>query len=180
MKDYIATIVKNEKIAENIHAVTFDLGEPVKVRCGQFGNISVGGNSVKDYIRAEVRGEDDNCVFKINRPSLRIGDASVIKHLKQNIKHIRVRLFNLVKKYNRIRFFAYGFRKLAAFFVTDISMRIRFFSSSNRASESAFASSVLPTPVGPRNRKEPIGFFGSAIPARERRIASLTTVTASS
>ena len=43
MKDYIATIVKNEKIAENIHAVTFDLGEPVKVRCGQFGNIAVGG-----------------------------------------------------------------------------------------------------------------------------------------
>lgn len=43
MKDYIATIVKNEKIAENIHAVTFDLGELVKVRCGQFGNISIGG-----------------------------------------------------------------------------------------------------------------------------------------
>ncbi len=43
MKDYIATIVKNEKIAENIHAVTFDLGESAKVRAGQFGNISVGG-----------------------------------------------------------------------------------------------------------------------------------------
>lgn len=43
MKDYIATIVKNEKIADNIHAVTFDLGEEPKVRCGQFGNISVGG-----------------------------------------------------------------------------------------------------------------------------------------
>ena len=43
MKDYIATIVKNEKIAENIHAVTFRFDEPVKVRCGQFGNISVGG-----------------------------------------------------------------------------------------------------------------------------------------
>ncbi|MBQ8309357.1 MAG: dihydroorotate dehydrogenase electron transfer subunit [Clostridia bacterium] len=43
MKDYIATIVKNEKIAENIHAVTFDMGEEVAVRAGQFGNISVGG-----------------------------------------------------------------------------------------------------------------------------------------
>lgn len=43
MKDYVATIVKNEKIAENIHAVTFDLEEDCKVRCGQFGNISVGG-----------------------------------------------------------------------------------------------------------------------------------------
>ena len=43
MKDYAATIVKNEKIADNIHAVTFALDEDVKVRCGQFGNISVGG-----------------------------------------------------------------------------------------------------------------------------------------
>ena len=43
MKDYIATIVKNEKIAENIHAVTFRLEEDCKDRCGQFGNISVGG-----------------------------------------------------------------------------------------------------------------------------------------
>ena len=43
MKDYIATIVKNEKIAENIYAVTFLLDEDVTVRCGQFGDISVGG-----------------------------------------------------------------------------------------------------------------------------------------
>ena len=43
MKDYIATIVKNEKIAENIHAVTFALDEDICIRCGQFGNISVGG-----------------------------------------------------------------------------------------------------------------------------------------
>ena len=43
MKDYVATIVKNEKIAENIYEVTFDIGEEAKVRCGQFGNISLGG-----------------------------------------------------------------------------------------------------------------------------------------
>ena len=47
-----------------------------------------------------------------------------------------------------------------------------FFSSSNRACASALASSVLPTPVGPRNRKLPMGRFGFAMPARERRIAS--------
>ena len=43
MKDYLGTIVKNEKIADNIHAVTFALSEDIKVRCGQFGNIAVGG-----------------------------------------------------------------------------------------------------------------------------------------
>lgn len=44
MKDYIATVVKNEKIAENIYAITFLLDENVQVRCGQFGNIAVGGS----------------------------------------------------------------------------------------------------------------------------------------
>ena len=43
MKDYIASIVKNEKIAENVYAVTFLLDEDIAVRPGQFGNISVGG-----------------------------------------------------------------------------------------------------------------------------------------
>ena len=53
-------------------------------------------------------------------------------------------------------------------------------SSPNSASASARASSVLPTPVGPRNRKLPTGRSGSASPARERRTASATTLTASS
>ena len=47
-------------------------------------------------------------------------------------------------------------------------------------SASAFASSVLPTPVGPRKRKLPIGRFGSESPARERRSALETASIASS
>lgn len=43
MKDYLATIVKNGKIAENIYEITFDVGEDATVRAGQFGEISVGG-----------------------------------------------------------------------------------------------------------------------------------------
>ena len=61
-----------------------------------------------------------------------------------------------------------------------MSIRIILFSSSNRLSANALASSVLPTPVGPRNRKEPIGFVGSLIPALERIIASVTSSTPSS
>src|SRR2546421_205432 len=41
-------------------------------------------------------------------------------------------------------------------------------SSSNRCRASARASSVLPTPVGPRNRNEPMGRRGSLRPARAR------------
>ena len=57
---------------------------------------------------------------------------------------------------------------------SDMSMRTIARSSSNRKSASVRASSVLPTPVGPRNRNEPIGRFGSDSPARDRRIALAT------
>ena len=44
---------------------------------------------------------------------------------------------------------------------------------------SARASSVLPTPVGPRKRNEPIGRFGSLSPLRDRRTARATASMAS-
>ena len=52
--------------------------------------------------------------------------------------------------------------------------------ASNMNSASARASSVLPTPVGPRKRNVPIGRSGSCRPARERRRALDTASTASS
>ena len=58
---------------------------------------------------------------------------------------------------------------------SDMSMRTMARSSSNRNSASVLASSVLPTPVGPRNRNEPIGRLGSDRPARLRRMALATT-----
>ena len=61
-----------------------------------------------------------------------------------------------------------------------MSMRTIASVVSNMNSASALQSSVLPTPVGPRNRNEPIGRCGSDRPARERRMASATAVTASS
>ncbi len=63
MKDYIATIVKNEKIAENIHAVTFDLGERAKVRAGQFGNIFVEGTHLLRRPIAICKVEDNLVTF---------------------------------------------------------------------------------------------------------------------
>ncbi len=53
-------------------------------------------------------------------------------------------------------------------------------SSPKRAAASARASSVLPTPVGPRKRKLPMGRSGSLMPARARRTARATAVMASS
>ena len=61
-----------------------------------------------------------------------------------------------------------------------MSSRIIADSSLNSADESVRASSVLPTPVGPRNMKEPIGREGSLSPALARRMARETALTASS
>ena len=63
---------------------------------------------------------------------------------------------------------------------SDISSLTILLSSSKRLSANALASSVLPTPVGPKNKNEPIGFVGSLIPAFDLIIASVTLVTPSS
>ena len=67
MKDYIATIVKNEKIAENIHAVTFALDEDCIVRAGQFGNISVGGTHLlrRPIAICKVEGREVTFCYQI-------------------------------------------------------------------------------------------------------------------
>ncbi|MBQ8291318.1 MAG: dihydroorotate dehydrogenase electron transfer subunit [Clostridia bacterium] len=63
MKDYIATIVKNEKIAENIYAVTFDVGEDVAVRAGQFGDIALGGTRLLRRPIAVCKAEKNLVTF---------------------------------------------------------------------------------------------------------------------
>lgn len=47
---------------------------------------------------------------------------------------------------------------------SDISNLITLSSAPNNTSASAFEVSVLPTPVGPKNKNEPIGRLGSFIP----------------
>ena len=63
---------------------------------------------------------------------------------------------------------------------SDISTRIIACSFPKIASARAFDISVFPTPVGPKNKKEPIGLLGSFRPTRPRRTAFATAETASS
>ena len=48
---------------------------------------------------------------------------------------------------------------------SDMSTLIMFFSESKSSLAKLLASSVLPTPVGPRNRKDPIGRWLADRPA---------------
>lgn len=67
MKDYIATIIKNEQIAENIYAITFALDEDFTVRAGQFGNISVGGTHLlrRPIAICKVEGREVTFCYQI-------------------------------------------------------------------------------------------------------------------
>ena len=62
---------------------------------------------------------------------------------------------------------------------SDMSSRIMALSSPKSAWARALHSSVLPTPVGPRKRKEPMGRLGSLRPERARRMARDTALMAS-
>ena len=62
---------------------------------------------------------------------------------------------------------------------SDMSTWIIASSSPKRNSASVRASSVFPTPEGPRKMNEPVGRFGSLIPARARRIDLDTAMIAS-
>ena len=62
---------------------------------------------------------------------------------------------------------------------SDISTRIKFCSEPNTVSAKALESSVFPTPVGPKNIKEPMGRFGSFSPTLPRLMACATACTAS-
>lgn len=64
---------------------------------------------------------------------------------------------------------------------SDMSKRINIFSLLNSCSASAFASSVFPTPVEPRERKQPIGWRPQlSRPILARNTACATEFTASS
>ena len=63
MKDYKAKILKNEKIADGIYQITFDLGEKATIRCGQFGNILVGGAHLLRRPIAICKAEGNTVTF---------------------------------------------------------------------------------------------------------------------
>ena len=114
---------------------------------------------------------------EVHRAALAVGQAAVVEHLQQDVEDVGVRLLDLVEEHDGVGPAADGLGELAALVVADVAREARrsggppcaspctrtcrgapcACSSSNRNSASARASSVLPTPVGPRKRNEPIG-----------------------
>ena len=144
----------------------------------------------------DVRGHDQHGVLEVDRAALAVGQAAVVHHLQQHVEDVGVGLLDLVEQHDGVGPAAHRLGELAALLVADVAGRradeprrrraspctptCRCGPSrpgeSNMNSASARASSVLPTPVGPRNRNVPIGRSGSCRPARERRSALATAL----
>ena len=76
-----------------------------------------------DLVGADVRGHDDDRVFEIDLAALAVGKLSILQNLKQDVKHVRMRLFNFIEQDDRIRFSAHLFGELAALVIADIARR---------------------------------------------------------
>jgi dihydroorotate dehydrogenase electron transfer subunit len=67
MKDYVASVVENKKIAENVYEITFETQESVPVRAGQFGDIAVGGTHLlrRPIAICKVEGDEVTYCYQI-------------------------------------------------------------------------------------------------------------------
>ena len=83
-------------------------------------------DAIQKVSRSDIWCHDQNRIFKINSPTLWVSDTSVIQHLQQHIKHIRMCLFNLIKQNNGIWFSSNRLCKLSAFVISDISRRCSY------------------------------------------------------
>ena len=77
----------------------------------------------QNQVRAEVRRQDDDGVLEVHRAALAVGDAAVVQHLQQDVEHVRVGLFDLIKQHDAVRMAAHGLGQLAALLIADISRR---------------------------------------------------------
>lgn len=57
-------------------------------------------HSLGIFTGEEVGGHDDNRVLEIDRATLIVGQAAVVKHLQEDVEHIGVRLFDFVEEHD--------------------------------------------------------------------------------
>ncbi len=74
-------------------------------------------------LASNVRGHDDDGIFEVHLPALRVGEVPTVQNLKQEIECIGMCLLNLIKQDNRVWAVLDHFRERPALFVSDISWR---------------------------------------------------------
>ncbi len=172
---------------------------PLVVRLVAGARREAEADGLRDVGRAQVRGEDQHRVLEVDGATLTVGETTVLEDLQERVVDLLVGLLDLVEQDDGERLAAHLLGELAAFLVTDVPGRR---TEQTRRGEpivelahvdldervvlaeqevrQRLDSSVLPTPDGPAKMNEPDGRFGSFRPARVRRIALATALTASS
>ena len=72
-------------------------------------------------VGAKIRRHHDQHIAKIHRTTLAVGQATLVKHLQQDVEDIDVRLLDLVEQQHLIGPPPHGFRQRAAFLVADVT-----------------------------------------------------------
>ena len=149
-------------------------------------------------LRAQVGGHDQHHIGEVDRATLAVGEPAVVEQLEEDVEDVWMRLLHLVEQDHGIGAATHRLGELAPLVVAHVAGRSADEAADRDASPCTrtcrcgpsparrrrgirpgpAASSVLPTPVGPRNRKDPIGRCGSASPARLLRTELATAVTA--
>ena len=93
------------------------------VLAGVRGDLPVRTDAVEQVLAAEVRREDDDRVLEVHRAALTVRDTAVVQDLQQDVEHVRVRLFDLIKQHDGVRLAAHGLGELAALVIADVSGR---------------------------------------------------------
>ncbi|MNL24904.1 hypothetical protein D3C87_1463560 [compost metagenome] len=70
-----------------------------------------------------VRGHDNDRIFKIYFTTQTIGQLTIVQYLQQDIKDIGVCFFNLIQQYYRVWFATDFFCQLSALFIAYITRR---------------------------------------------------------
>ena len=76
-----------------------------------------------DNVRADIGSHYYNRILEVHGTPLVVGQTAVIKHLKQNVEHIRMRLLDFVEENHRVWLAPNGLGQLAALIVSYISRR---------------------------------------------------------
>ena len=148
---------------------------------------------------AEVARHDQDTVREVDRAALTVGQATVVHQLQQHVEDVRVRLLHLVEQHDRVRPATDRLRELAALVVADVARgsadeaRHRVLLHVLAHVDADHRPLVVEQEVRERPRELGLADAGRAEeqeradrlvrvgqPARDRRIAFATAVTASS
>src|SRR3954463_5653988 len=77
----------------------------------------------RDLRRPDVRGHDHDGVPEVHRAALRVGQATVLEDLQEDVEDVRVGLLDLVEQEHRVRLAAPRLCELAALVVADVAGR---------------------------------------------------------